>query len=177
MKNEIVPRAWASVKLNKEFLCIQTYSGYGSSRADYKGAMYLMSPDAADQEVGEAVLDALSKSRFVLPEPRTDVWIHPAATFDRDLYDLDSMMKRYKDWVAGLMGKYGYKTKRALFKDMKSCNVEGKLGILKMTPSHHEKLEAWSGDGFTESDNVVIAADSSPDQVGFALRLALSRCT
>lgn len=177
MTNEIVPRTWANVKLNKEFFCIQTYSGYRMSQADHKGAMYLLSSDAADQEVGEAVLGALSKSRFVLPEPRKDVWIHPEATFDRDFYDFDSMTKRYKDWVARLMDIYGYKTKKALFKDMKSCNVEGKLGILEMAPSHHEKLEAWSGDGFTESDNVVIAADSSPDQVGSALRLALSRCT
>jgi Protein of unknown function (DUF1436). len=177
LKKTTVKTQWANVKLNKEFLCIQTYSGYGSSRADHRGVMHILPPDASGQAIGEALLDALSQSRFVLPEPRKDVWIHPEATFDSDLYNLDAMMQRYKDWVAKLMAQYGYKTKRALFKDMKSCTVESKLGTIEMTPSHHEKLEAWSGDGFTEADNVVITADSAPDQVGFALRLALSRCT
>lgn len=177
MMNDVMPRAWANVKLNKELLCIQTYSGYGSSRADHNGVMHLLPPDAADVVVGEALLDALSKSRFVLPEPRKDVWIHPEATFDSELYDFNSMMRRYKDWVAGLMTQYGYKTKKALFKDMKSCNVESKLETLEMTPSHHEKLEAWSGDGFSEADNIIISASSSPEKIGAALRLALSRCT
>lgn len=177
MKNDVVLMTWANAKLNKEFLCIQTYSGYGSSQADNKGAMHLLTPDASDEEIGEAILDALSKSRFVLPEPRKDVWIHPEATFDRDLYDLESMMKRYNAWVAKLMVLYRYKTKRALFKEMKSCNVKNKLGVLEITPSRHEKLEAWSGDGFTDADNVVIAANSTPAQIGSALRLVFMRCT
>lgn len=175
--NDVIPRAWANAKLNKEFICIETYSGYRMSQADHKGVMHLLAPDASDQVIGEALMDALSKSRFVLPEPRKDVWIHPEATFDSDLYDFNLMMQRYKKWVARLMEQYAYKTKRALFKDMKSCNVERKLGTLEMTPSHHEKLEAWSGDGFTEADNVIIPTTSTPEEVGVALRLAFSRCT
>ncbi|NDL44379.1 contact-dependent growth inhibition system immunity protein, partial [Photorhabdus laumondii] len=43
-------------------------------------------------------------------------------------------------------------------------------------PSSHEKLEGWSGDGISVADYVVIPADSSPEEVGAALRLAFSRC-
>ncbi|WP_338052467.1 contact-dependent growth inhibition system immunity protein [Stutzerimonas marianensis] len=46
-----------------------------------------------------------------------------------------------------------------------------------MRPSHHEKLEAWSGKGLSESDYVIIPSGSSPSDVGAALRLAFSRCT
>lgn len=175
--NDAIKMAWANAKLNKDFLCIQTYSGYGSSRADHKGSMHLLPFDASDKAVGEALLDALSKSRFVLPEPRNDVWVHPEATFDSDLYDLNAMEQRYQEWVSLLMERYGYRSKRALFKDMKSCNIKSRLGEFVMTPSHHEKLEAWSGKGISDSDNVVILATSSPSEVGVALRLALSRCT
>ena len=177
MMNDVVPRAWANAKLNKEFFCIETYSGYGSCRADYKGAMHLLAPDASDQAIGEALLDALSKSRFVLPEPRKDVWIHPEATFDSKLYDFDASEQRYKDWISQLIEKYGYKTKRALFKDMKNCDIEIFSGKIIIGPSYHEKLEGWSGKGLSDADNVVIPVTSTPDQVGFALRLAFSRCT
>ncbi|TBU81445.1 contact-dependent growth inhibition system immunity protein [Phytopseudomonas dryadis] len=175
--NDLVKMAWANAKMNREFLCVQTYSGYGSCRADYKGAMHLLSVDASNQVVGEALLDALSKSRFVLPEPRNDVWIHPEATFDSELYDFEATEQRHKNWTQQLMSRYGYKNKRSLFKDMKNCSVEKREGLITMRPSHHEKLEGWSGKGLSENDYVVIATDCSPEDVGAALLLALSRCT
>ncbi|MFC5694170.1 contact-dependent growth inhibition system immunity protein [Pseudomonas sp. GCM10022186] len=175
--NDVIPRAWANAKLNKEFICIETYSGYRMSQADHKGVTHLLAPDASDQAVGEALLDALSKSRFVLPEPRKDVWIHPEATFDSELYDFDASEQRYKDWISQLMEKYDYKTKRALFKDMKNCSIELKEGSMTIRPSRHEKLEGWGGTGLGGSDYVIIPATSTPEEVGVALRLAFSRCT
>lgn len=177
MMNDLVPRAWAGIKVNKELLCVQTYSGYRGCQADYKGVMHLLTPDAPEQVIGEALLDALSKSRFVLPEPRSDVWIHPEATFDSELYDFDAAAQRYKDWISQLMSQYGYKTKRALFKDMKSCSVESKDGQIIIRPSRHEKLEGWGDTGKGGSDHVVIPDNSTPVEFGAALRLALSRCT
>ena len=75
------------------------------------------------------------------------------------------------------MERYGYKTKRALFKDMKKCSIESNRGQITIRPSYHEKLEAWSGKGVSESDYVIIPSGSSPSDVGAALRLAFSRCT
>lgn len=60
---------------------------------------------------------------------------------------------------------------------MKNCSVELVKDTLIIQPSHHEKLEAWSGKGITESDYVVVSVNSSPGEVGAALRLAISRCT
>lgn len=175
--SEIVKTAWADAKFNTDFICIETYSGYRSSQADPQGVQHLVRPDANDQELGTALLDALAHSRFVLPEPRKDIWIHPEATFDMNLYDYDFNNQRYAEWVCKLMDVYGYKNRRALFKDMKSCGVESKSGEVTIRPRHHEKLEAWSGKGISESDNVVIPSNSSPAEVGAALRLAFSRCT
>lgn len=76
-----------------------------------------------------------------------------------------------------LMEKYGYKTKRALFKDMKNCSIHCINDLIIISPTHHEKLESWSGKGINESDNVVISVNESPAEIGAALRLALSRCT
>lgn len=135
-----------------------------------------MAPDVNNEELGACVQEALARSRFVLSEPRNDVWIHPEATFDRDLYDYDLTNRRYDQWVASVMDRYEYKTKRALFKDMRRCSIESKNGEITIRPSCHEKLEGWSGKGIAESDCVVISVTGSPAEVGAALRLALGRC-
>lgn len=174
--DDIVKSAWAGAIYNGDFICVETYSGYRSSRSDPKGTQHLLIPDVSCEVLGVALLDALAHSRFVLPEPRSDVWVHPEAEFDSDLYDYKRGIERYAEWTKALMKRYGYKTKRALFKNMKSCNIESQNGTITIRPSYHEKLEMWSGDGISKDDYVVIPA-SSPAEIGAALRLAFSRCT
>ncbi|WP_439851026.1 contact-dependent growth inhibition system immunity protein [Pseudomonas syringae] len=175
--NDVVKTAWADAGVNNDFIYVRTYSGYRSSRADPLGVEHHTRPEISDQELGVVVLDALAHSRFVLPEPRKDVWIHPEATFDMELYDYNLTNQRYDQWVGSTLERYGYRTKRALFKDMKKCSIESKSGQITIRPSHHEKLEAWSGKGLSENDYVIIPGGSSPSDVGAALRLAFSRCT
>ncbi|MNE50988.1 hypothetical protein D3C80_1455890 [compost metagenome] len=74
------------------------------------------------------------------------------------------------------MEKYGYRTKRALFKNMKKAGIHLVNDVITIRPSFHEKLEAWSGNRINESDYVVLTAGSSPTDIGAGLRLALSRC-
>ncbi|AJK18295.1 MULTISPECIES: contact-dependent growth inhibition system immunity protein [Yersinia pseudotuberculosis complex] len=174
--NDIVKSAWASVKMNTDFICVDTYSGYRSNQLDPLGVQHLSSPDVSDLYLGEMVKDALSHSRFVLPAPRTDIWIHPEVTFDLDLYDSRRTVERYDEWVKKLMVHYGYKTKRALFKDMKSCDICCNHDAITISPTRHEKLEVWGGTGLKGSDNVILSVDSSPTEIGAGLRLALSRC-
>ena len=93
------------------------------------------------------------------------------------MYDRDKTVERYKDWIGRLQEKYSYKTKRALFKDMKRCGIKCRMGQIIIRPSHHEKLELWTGKGLSESDffNVLFESDSAV--IGATLRLAFNRCT
>ncbi|MCE0828995.1 CdiI family contact-dependent growth inhibition immunity protein [Buttiauxella sp. A2-C2_NF] len=174
--NDIVKSAWASVKMNADFICVETYSGYRSNQYDPQGVQHLSPPDVGDKELGEMVKDALAHSRFVLSAPRTDVWIHPEVTFDSELYDYKATAERYAEWIRKLMDRYGYKTKRALFKDMKSCEIRCANEVITITPSWHEKLEMWSGDRISDVDHVILSMDSPSAEIGAGLRLALNRC-
>lgn len=156
---------WASAKENGDFLCIETYSGLGRAGYDPEGAHHFLAPDASAEAVGVALLDALNRSR--------QLTLKEYGVF----FDFEKSKQQYASWVSALMARYGYKTRRALFKNMKDCFVELKNGKLTIQPSHHEKIEAWSGDGITEDDYVVIPADSTAAEIGAALRLAFSRCT
>ncbi|EPB0880350.1 contact-dependent growth inhibition system immunity protein [Yersinia enterocolitica] len=154
----------ASCFCNNKFLNINTDSGLGLMRRDPLFPPHLLPPDADDKSIGEAVFIALSNSRTLSLEESTD------------FFDLEKVKEQYVAWIAMLMERYGYKTKRALFKDMKNCSIHCINGVITIVPTRHEKLEAWSGKGIKESDDVVISVNSSPAEIGAALRLALSRC-
>ncbi|NRN30891.1 contact-dependent growth inhibition system immunity protein [Photorhabdus heterorhabditis] len=154
----------AGAKFNGDFYSIQTHSGNGLLGVDPLGSKHLLQPFVSDQELGNAVFDALSKSRVIPIDECGDY-------FDHDVND-----KQYKNWITEMMGSYGYRSKRQLFRKMNNCDICLLDGVITIMPYGHEKLELWTGQGIVESDYVIIPADSSPAEVGAALRLAFSRC-
>lgn len=156
---------WANTFVTNEFLSVETYSGLGMTGRDPLFPSRLLLPDVDDKSLGKEILQALSDSR-TLTELADRV----------DFFDLEKGKENYAAWIAMLMEMYGYKTKRALFKNMNKCGIHLVNNIITIRPSFHEKLEAWSGDRIRESDYVVLPVDSSPAEIGAGLRLALSRC-
>lgn len=154
---------WASCYCTNEFLLIETQSGLGRTSADPLFPPNLLPPDADDQFTGEIILQALSNSRTL------------SKLEDRVVFfDLEKGKEKYAAWTARLMDKYGYTTKRALFKDMNHCIIHYVNDIITISPMRHEKLEAW--EGLEQSEDVILSLDSKPTEIGAGLRLALSRC-
>jgi len=122
---------------------------------------------SADLDAGRAVLEALSNSRQISMDEIPQ------------FFDLDRTNRVYKEWILDLIVRYGYKTKRALFKDMKSVSIRlnPSQTIMTLAPSHHDRLESWIRTKSDGIEDVVVPADSSPAEIGAALRLAFSRCT
>ncbi|KDR88522.1 hypothetical protein L905_16000 [Agrobacterium sp. TS43] len=156
-------RQACGVFMNQRFIAVNTMSGWRLLIADPKGLRCRLPPDTSDFEIGSVVLSALAKSRLVHPDE------------DIELSKNSKIEERYVAWVADLMQTYGYKTKSALFKGMLHCDVEVKAGEMTIRPTKRER-----GDGFgptlrREKDYVHLSADSSPEEVGAGVRLALSR--
>src|SRR6266481_6670875 len=123
--NDVIRGTWVNACFNGDFICVETNSGYrGGMHVDPKGAQHLLTPDASDESLGVAVLDALARSRWVLGAPRDGSTYAPDVEFDSDLYDYKQTAERYASWIKALMERYGYKTKRALFKHMMYCYIE-----------------------------------------------------
>ncbi|EPG9047918.1 DUF1436 domain-containing protein [Klebsiella aerogenes] len=156
---------WANAFITNEFLLIETQSGLGRVRTDPEFSPHLLSPDADDQRIGETILQALSDSRTLTELAERVVF-----------FDLEKGKEQYVTWIAMLMERYGYKTKKSLFKDMKNCGIHCVNDVITISPTRHEKLEAWDGMGLKSSDNVILSVDSAPAEIGAGLRLALSRC-
>jgi hypothetical protein len=152
---------------NNEFLLIETYLVFGRAVKDYDVQDYYLSPNADDKSIGETVLLALSQSRTLTSRSEKGI----------EYFDWYGVGKqKNEEWEKSVMKKYGYKTKRAMFEDMKSCDIELENGIITIGPSNHEKLKGWSGNGLTKDDYVVLPLDSSLEEIGAGLKLAFSRC-
>ncbi|MCD1125600.1 CdiI family contact-dependent growth inhibition immunity protein [Jinshanibacter sp. LJY008] len=155
---------WVNVFVTQEFISIETYSGLGRVRRDSLFLPHLLQSDASENDIGETILQALSDSRTLT--------VKECETF----FDREKGKEQYAAWIVMLMEKYGYKSKRALFKDMKNCSIHLVNNVIKISPTRHEKLEAWGrtkGDGI---EDVILSVDNSPAEIGAGLRLALSRC-
>ena len=152
----------ANALWNGDFFCIETYSGLGLLGRDYAGAQCLLSAEATDKELGIALLVVLSKSR--------ELTLEEYGIF----FDYKKRKIEHEKWVMLLKEKY--KTKKALFRIMRTCGVENDEMTIKINPTWHAQLEAWSGTGIKESDKVIIPSNSSEAEIGAALRLAFSRC-
>jgi hypothetical protein len=161
MKNSM-EHGRAGIYSNKDFVFVQTWS---SIYMDPAGKQFYFDHTSSDEALGEALLNALMVSRAGSGELQRELGGRGGKS---ELF--------YKDWVTQTMAKFGYKTKRAMFRYMSKCGVSIQGGTIRIRPSHHVKTEAWDGDGITEKDHVLIPFDSPPAEIGAALRLALSRC-
>ncbi|PHM35525.1 contact-dependent growth inhibition system immunity protein [Xenorhabdus szentirmaii] len=156
---------WVNIYSTGEFISVETYSGFGRVGADPLFPPHLLSPDTDDKRLGEVILQALLNSR-TLTEPEDRV------TF----FDLEKGKEQYAAWVAMLMGKYGYKSQKALFKNMKNCGIHCVNGLITISPTRHEKLERWGREKNDGIEDVVLSVEHSPEEIGAGLRQALSRC-
>ena len=156
--------SWASAVANERFICVETYSGLRRVGRDPLGKQHLLELDTSDDVLGNALLDALAHSRFLT--------VDEAATF----LDLTRVTDDYSEWVSNLKQQYGFKSKRALFRNMRCCDIRCKDSSIRIRPTNHEKLESWSGDGISETNVVYTSTSGSPEEIGAALRLAFSRC-
>jgi hypothetical protein len=147
--------------INNEFLLVETMSKYGLLCKDFTISDFLLLPNVDNKTLGENVLLALSKSRTITKEEYL--------TF----FNLEVTKKQIEEWEKNLMQKFGYKTKRALYRKMNRCWIYLKNGVIEISPSNHEKLKAWSG---IRNADIFLSLNNSPEEIGAGLRLAFSKC-
>jgi len=162
---EIVRKKWASIYANEKLICVETCSGLRMTARDPDGKFILLSIGASPEGIGDGVKDALSASRVLSP---AELGL---------FFDVSAVKQRYEEWVSLLLKEFDYESRRALFKEMKHCQVECVEGVITIMPTHHEKIEAWSGKGLDESSYVMVPENASSNEVGEAVLLAISRCT
>ena len=161
---QVLPTNWASVHSNHGYISVSTSSGYRACALDLNGEHIVLSENCSDEELANALLAALDESRVLSVEEIPE------------FFNASKVESRYEKWVDNLLKKFGGMSRRKAFAKMKHCNVVVLSNKLKFRPNKKERGEAWSGKGFTELDNVELPYESTPKEIGAALKMVLSKC-
>ena len=162
--NEVKPRLRASAFANERALIVVSEVGHRATVMDSSVPPHTLSSNASDDEMGQALGAALGSSRFLSA--------HEAKLF----LNLDRVKKDYEAWVSMLLTRYGYASRKDLFKGMLNCAVESVGELIEIRPTVHEKLEAWSGEDIDESLYIHIPSNADASTLGAGLKLAFTRC-
>ncbi len=155
-------RQCAGIHKNGDFTCVEPLSGYRRTLRDYEGYAVYLAPDAPEEALGQALLEALDKSRFV----------DPIAA--REFFQADLIMKHYRRWQDELKTRFGYRSRRQAYKNMVYCLAKRTGGTISIKPHKTVKPEYWTD--LPDDQTVVIPATTDPLVAGAALKLALSGC-
>jgi contact-dependent growth inhibition (CDI) system CdiI-like immunity protein len=153
---------WADVHRTERFVCIQPLSGYIMPCRDNELYVKYLPPDATDDALGQALLEMLGRSRFIWPPD------------EPEFYKWQRYVGCYRKWQKDFMERYGYKTKRAAYKNLDWCRITRSEGKISIKPHKRDRPEYFRD--LPPENTVAIPATNDPGVLGTALRLALERC-
>lgn len=124
-----------------------------------------LAPNVTDEELGAALRSSLANSRRVTLEEFQEIF------HSRIVQDLE------KERTASAISRYGYKTKRAMYKNMDTCTISLFDDQIEIQPTHQKSLDVYTvrknGGPFALS----VAAAATDAEIGALLREAFTRCT
>lgn len=168
--NPIPPMKHATVFEKRPWANIIARSGYRAT-FDHADAYCDFIPfPLTDESVGRSVVKALSASQF--HDPR----ISPPESLS-SFGDYAKVIERYKRWTGFVKSRYPGLSSRMVFRGMKCCNVTFNVqdNVIVIEHTFQQKTDEWvhPQEG---ADVVSVSYNSAPEEIGAAVRLALSRC-
>lgn len=164
MRDERLPfTQWAEISRTDRLISVEPLSGYRMVQRDNECYAIYLPPDASDDALGRALLEALDRSRFILPRD------------EMEFFEAERYVRCYQNWQKDFMRRQGYKTKRELYKNMDWCRVERCEGTISIQP-HKRDAQPEYFTYLPPDKNVVIPATTDPVVAGAAVRLAFDRC-
>lgn len=151
---------WADIHRAEKFISVEPLSGYRLVHRDDEGCVFYLSPEAGDDALGQALLEALGRSRFVLPRADPLQW--------------EKYERCEQNWQKDFMRRYGYKTRREAYRTMDWVRVKRSEGNISFQPHSRGKPGHWIW--LAEDKTVVIPATTDAAVAGAALRSALNHC-
>lgn len=152
---------WAEIARTERFTSIEPLSGYRIIQREDEGYVIYLPPDASDEMLGRALLEALDKSRFIWPP-------------DPEFSEAERYLRLHRNWQKDFMQRYGYKTKRDAYRNLDWCRAKRSEGNISIRPHKRDKPEYFSD--LPPERDVVIPETQDAAAAGAALRLALDRC-
>ena len=133
--------------------------------ADPDTPPHYLPPDVDDVILGQTLRLALKASKKVSVEE-----------FQK-IFHSGIVQRLAKDREVWAMEHYGYKTKRAMYKNMMGCSIEILEGKIEIQPNHHKGMGNFTGISNDGSEILHLPATCTYAELGAALREGFRRCT
>ncbi|MGE4399440.1 MAG: contact-dependent growth inhibition system immunity protein [Campylobacterales bacterium] len=152
--------------LNQDFFDISTMSWGGLTYGDPDVEPFYLPPDIDNTTLGSTVREALRRSKKISTEEFMK------------LYKSGIVQQKGKEQEKAIMKKYGYKTKKAMWQMMDSCNVTAyDDGQIEIKPLHQNSLTGYSGISNDGPEIINISSSVSDEELGAAIRKGFKWCT
>jgi hypothetical protein len=171
--NEIKPNIWLNMPYridagyNGDFFCLSP-NFIIRLWPDPEAQKWIYAPGISNLDLGRGVLETLAQSchynRVIGP-------------YNDEEYN--KAPEDFRMWEKNIRKRFAYKTRRALYVLMRSCDVFvlDKEQLYKFSPLEHYKAESWGREKDDGIEDIFIPLDSGPEEIGKTLRLAFERCT
>ncbi|WP_433692108.1 contact-dependent growth inhibition system immunity protein [Herbaspirillum seropedicae] len=165
IKSKAEIRARAEVGFNGDFFQIIPYSISMVNYADPSAEVCYLPADADDEVLGRSLRLAFSGSKVVSAE-----------TF-HEVFASGKIQEKSAERLNFAMQRYGYKSKRALLKNMMCCWISLSERVIQIKPTHHKSIDGYSGISVDGEEILHLPNSATDDEVGKALREGIRRCT
>lgn len=155
------------IEMNEKFISISSWLMCGMyMRNPDKDSLYL-APDISNNDLGLGIRDQLQASKEISPEEFSEIFESGRAQKIGELEE-DNDMK-----------KYGYKTKKDLYKNASFLSIDADDDKLTISPHHQKKLNQYTTvfDNNGERVEFIYSINIGDDELGAALRKAKEFCT
>ncbi|EDW2056432.1 DUF1436 family protein [Salmonella enterica subsp. enterica] len=155
----------ALVLMNDKFYSVDSLSVGLINISEPDGFQQFLPPDENDEVLGSAVRRALAASKPISLEKLNQA------------IDSGELKRRGKEEDTLMMRKFGYTSKRSLYKSMKFCSISMVSEGIKFQPTHRKGLDAYTVRTDLDLVPVIVPQTASDMELGLALREAFARCT
>lgn len=157
--------AVADVYFNRDYFELRTMSQGMLSYAEPSVLPHYLPPDVDDATLGRTLRIALAASKQVSVEE-----------FQK-IFQSGVVQQLGKDRAALAMKQYGYKTKRAMYRQMDCCWISVADGQIEIAPAHHKSLDGYTANKIDGPFPLYVAETVSDAELGAALREGFRHCT
>jgi len=155
----------ATVDFNNDFYRVMVMSQGMLQYAEPSSTPLYLPPEVDDETLGAGLRAALTASKRVSVED-----------FQR-IFASGVVQKLGKENEQYAMLQYGYKTRRALYKNMLFCLISVFEGLIEIKSTHHKSIEIYTGISDDGPEIIRLPVTVSDAELGAALREGFKRCT
>jgi len=155
---------FSAVYFNDQYIEVTSWNHGGALVLNLDFDPLLLPIDIDAQNLGRSIRVALNANKKIPPESLKEFIFSPITN--------DWMENRKKN----IMKKYGYKTKKILFRNMRNVFVKLMDKEVVVSPTHQDGLD-FSFTGLKKVDDLIIDINCSDEELGRTVKLAYEKCT